>query len=81
MATTQLEHPSTMGKRDDKAVKIRRDLAIKAKLIAEMKGISVAEYLSVLLRPHIEKDWPKAVKKADELPSEDEDRKPTTSGE
>lgn len=54
--------------RDDKTVKIDRVLAAKAKLIAEANGISVAEYLSELLRPHIDKDWPKAVKSLDRQP-------------
>jgi hypothetical protein len=49
-------------KRNDKAVKIARDLATKAKVIAESRGITIADYLSPLLRPHIEKDWPKAIK-------------------
>lgn len=48
-------------RRDDKAVKIARDLAVKAKLISESKGMTIAEYLSGLLRPHIDKDWPKAL--------------------
>jgi hypothetical protein len=53
-------------KRNDKAVKISRDLAAKAKLIAESKGIPVAEYLSELLRGPVERDWPKAVKTIEE---------------
>lgn len=52
-------------KRDDRAVKIAKDLAVKAKVIAESKDISLAEYLSGLLRGPIEKDWPKAIKKLD----------------
>jgi hypothetical protein len=59
--------PMAKGKsaRNDKAVKIARDLAMKAKVIAETMNVSIAEYLSGLLRPHIEKDWPKAVKRMD----------------
>ena len=50
--------------RDDKAVKIERDLAVKAGVIAEQFGFdSIAEYLSALLRPPIEKDWPEALKR------------------
>jgi hypothetical protein len=52
-------------KRQDKAVKIERILATKAKMIAESRGISVAEYLSDLLRAPIERDWPKAIKAID----------------
>jgi hypothetical protein len=55
----------TMPKRNDKAVKIARDLAMKAKVIAETQGITIAEYLSNLLRGPIEKDWPKALKRLD----------------
>ena len=51
-------------KRNDKTVKIERDLGTMAGLIAETKGISTAEYLSKLLRPLIERDWPKAVQAA-----------------
>ncbi len=53
--------PVADQKRNDKAVKIDRTLATKAKMIAESRGISVAEYLSGLLRAPIEKDWPKAI--------------------
>jgi hypothetical protein len=54
------------GKRDDKSVKINRDLAVKAKLIAETKGLTIAEYLSGYLRKLIERDWPEAVRKLDD---------------
>ncbi len=49
-------------KRNDKAVKIARDLATKAKVIAETQGMNLAEYLTGLLRAPIERDWPKALK-------------------
>ena len=52
--------------RDDKAVKISRDLAVKAKVIAETRGVSVAEYLSDLLRPPVERDFPRAMKQLSE---------------
>lgn len=57
---------ATVTKRNDKAVKISRDLAVKAKVIAETRGISIAEYLTDLLRPMVERDWPKALKKIDQ---------------
>lgn len=60
-------------KRDDKAVKIDRRLATKAKVIADTRGISAAEYLSELLRPLIERDWPRAMKKLDTSASRTED--------
>jgi hypothetical protein len=47
--------------RDDQAVKVDRHLVVKAQLIAKTRGVTVAEYLSELLRPHIEKDFPKAL--------------------
>ena len=47
-------------KRDDKAVKIARDLAVKAAIIAESRGVPMAEYLSDILKAPIERDWPKA---------------------
>ncbi len=52
-------------KRDDKAVKIDRRLAVKAGLIAETKGIPLAEYLSTVLAPIVERDWPKAVREVE----------------
>jgi hypothetical protein len=55
-------------RRADKAVKIARDLATKAKVIADTRGETIAEYLSAILRPHIDKDWPKAVKQLDQPP-------------
>ena len=76
MATAQLE--TTMAgkkkdeKRDDKAVKIERHLATKAKVIAESKGVVMAEYLSDLLRPLISRDWPKALKGLESHGQEDE---------
>jgi len=64
-------------KRDDKAVKIERALATKAAIIAEQLGFdSMAEYLSEKLRPHIEQDWPKALKKLDAGTSPDSPAKP-----
>lgn len=53
--------PKKKQRRDDQAVKLDRRLVAKAQLIAKVRGISVAEYLSELVRPHIEKDFPKAL--------------------
>ncbi len=67
MSTTLAETTvAESKKRNDKAVKIAKDLATKAKVIAESRGISAAEYLSDILRPRIEKDWPGAIKAIDE---------------
>jgi hypothetical protein len=49
-------------KRDDKAVKIDRSVAMKAKLVADTRRMSVAEYLSELLRGPVERDWQKAAR-------------------
>ncbi len=72
MPTTAEAMPkSDKPKRNDKAVKIARDLAIKAKVIAEAKGITIAEYLTSLLRPHVEKDWPRAVQQLGKTPEDE----------
>lgn len=52
--------PRKKSNRDDQATKIDRLLLEKARIIAQERGISVAEYLSELARPVIEKDFPKA---------------------
>jgi hypothetical protein len=58
------DKPEESGKkRDEKAVKIDRKLADRAKVIADSLGITIGEYLSPLLRPHIDKDFPKAVQR------------------
>ncbi len=62
--------------RDDRTVKIARDLAAKAKVIADSKGITIAEYLSDLLRPHIQKDWPKAVRHIENQPAHESEERP-----
>ncbi len=71
----EMERPAMTSpvspKRDDRSVKIARDLVVKAKVIAEVKGISIAEYLSEILRPHIQKDWPKAIASITSLDSTD----------
>jgi hypothetical protein len=53
---------SSKPKRDDKAVKIDRGVALKAKMIADTRKITVAEYLSDLLRPLVDRDFPPALK-------------------
>jgi len=58
---------SPKGIRNDIAVKIDRTLADKAKLVASRKGLTLAGYLTELVRGPIEKDFSKAVK---ELESE-----------
>jgi hypothetical protein len=43
--------------RDDASVKIERGLLMKAKLLAAHKKLTVAELLSAMLRPSIEKSF------------------------
>ncbi len=79
--TTAILEPLPMSKddkpkRNDKTVKIDRDLATRAGLIADTKGISMAEYLSEVLRPIIDRDWPKAVKAAGPRNPTESHRKP-----
>jgi hypothetical protein len=46
------------------ATKVDRDLIHKAKLIAADRGEPMAGYLSAILRPVVEKDWAKMIRKA-----------------
>ncbi len=46
------------------ATKIDRDLIHKAKLIAADRGEPMAGYLSKILRPAVERDWGKMIRKA-----------------
>jgi hypothetical protein len=50
------------GSRDYATVKVDRDLLIKAKTIAGRRRITVADYFSELLRPHVDKDWAKEIR-------------------
>lgn len=50
------------AKRDDVAVKIDRTLGDKAKFVASRKGVTMAEYLSDLIRTPVERDFDKAVR-------------------
>lgn len=61
----------TNRKRKDKAIKIDEDLAMKAKIIANGRGLSIAEYVSSLIRPIIAKDWPKALKRLQDGPEKE----------
>ena len=44
--------------------KIDRDLIHKAKLIAADRGVPMAGYLSAILRPAVDRDWAKMIRKA-----------------
>jgi hypothetical protein len=46
------------------ATKIDRDIIAKAKLIAADRGVPQAAYLSTILRPVVERDWAKMIRRA-----------------
>jgi hypothetical protein len=46
----------TMVRRNDLAVKIDAEVISEAKMVAASKGISLAEYLSEVLRPIVHRD-------------------------
>lgn len=46
-------------KRTDLTAKIDAGLLIKARTVASDRNISMAEYLSEVLRPHVERDYAK----------------------
>lgn len=48
------------------SVKVDRTLAFKAKMVASQRGITMAEYISELIRPSVERDFAKAVREIDE---------------
>lgn len=54
--------PSKNEMPKDKAVKIDRDLAAKAKYLADLEGVYVSDWLSGILRPIIERRWAQATK-------------------
>jgi hypothetical protein len=53
-------------RRDDMAVKVERILAEKAKTIATRRGVTMAEYLSDLIRTAVERDFTKVVREMEE---------------
>jgi hypothetical protein len=52
-----LTMPEPAKKRKDRAVKVEEELAVMASTMCAYRKQSVAEYLSRLLRPLIEKDF------------------------
>jgi hypothetical protein len=50
------------SQRDDVAVKVDRAVVAKCRYVAEVKGITLAEYLTELIRPVADKDFAKASK-------------------
>lgn len=61
-----------MAKKENTSVKLATDVWRKAKVIAHSKGVHMSTYLSDLLRPLVNKDYPKALQK---LAEEDEPKK------
>lgn len=53
------------SERDDASIKFDRTLAAKAKLIAQRKGRPLAEYLTELSRPIIDRDYRALVRELD----------------
>lgn len=47
--------------RNDRAVKIASDVAQKAKIVADVRGLTITEYLTELLRPLVERDLGPAI--------------------
>jgi hypothetical protein len=47
-------------------VKMDRALAAKAKIVASDRGVDTAAYISESLRPIVERDWGKIVKRIEE---------------
>lgn len=48
--------------RDDMSVKMDRAIVARARFVAELRGITLAEYLTEAVRPIVEKDFEKASK-------------------
>ena len=51
-------------KRRDTAVKLDADIAFKAKIVASFEGVSLAEYLSALLKPIIDREYTAKIQQA-----------------
>lgn len=64
MLSPQVAMPrSNKPKRDDVPVKIDRAIWQRARVIAGERNLTIAEYLSEALRPIVDKDWTRTVKK------------------
>jgi len=57
--------PPKNDKPRDKAVKIDRDLAAKAKYLADLEGVYLSDWLSNLVRPIIERRWAQATREGE----------------
>ena len=63
MTTDTATLPMPKSKRDDLTVKLERAIVKKANIIAQNRDIHTAEFLSELLRPLVEREWQKELKK------------------
>jgi hypothetical protein len=61
MAKKRMGRPPTSD-RDDIAVKLDRNVAADARYIAEKRSMSLAEYLTELVRPMVAKDFQQVTK-------------------
>jgi hypothetical protein len=72
MASTEVRNkPVARSKRPSEdnpptvPIKVDRHIAAKAKIVASDLGIDLAQYVSDALRPIVERDWSKIVKRID----------------
>jgi hypothetical protein len=61
MAKKKMGRPKTSD-RQDVSIKFDKTLAGKARLIAQGRGVSMAEYLSEMTRPLIDRDYAKLMR-------------------
>lgn len=52
-----MTEPKNKPKRNDASAKIDAEIIRKARLITDQRGVHMAEYLSQLLRPLVERDY------------------------
>jgi hypothetical protein len=48
--------------RDDVSVKLDRSVAARARFVAELRGVTLAEYLTEAVRPVVERDFARAAR-------------------
>jgi len=65
MGTVMARPKSKKSERDDVAVKLDRAVVGKARMIATHKGISVAELLSDMVRPSVDKAYGQMLRELD----------------
>ncbi len=61
MAKKRMGRPKT-SERQDVSIKFDKTLASKARLITSGRGLSLAEYLSEMCRPQIDRDYAKLMR-------------------